>query len=219
MGPVIASVSLGAERLFKAPAKRRLRRIFGAVAPWQPADHGRGHAEELQARGSEGTGRDSAPHQPDLPAHRAQIGWLVSSPELRTRRYEPELSHNTVACAPSRMVPPNRPWFWIASLIRRKASTPPALTYDVRCAVGRPASDGFETRRRRTPVQKRPLWTATSRLEWTFSRRDLRGTNRRSQCQSTILSPNGNDAPNPTGAWTTPLARWRLSRNTQKQRS
>ena len=37
------------------------------------------------------------------------------------------------------MAPPNRPWFWIASLIKRKASTRPALAYDVHCAVGRPA--------------------------------------------------------------------------------
>jgi hypothetical protein len=32
-----------------------------------------------------------------------------------------------------------RPWFWIATSIKRKASTPPALAYDVRSAVGRRA--------------------------------------------------------------------------------
>jgi hypothetical protein len=37
------------------------------------------------------------------------------------------------------MASPNRPWFWIASLIKRKASTRPALAYDVHYAVGRPA--------------------------------------------------------------------------------
>jgi hypothetical protein len=46
-----------------------------------------------------------------------------------------------VACAPSRITPPNRPWFWIASLIKRKASTPPALAYDVPYAVGRLSTD------------------------------------------------------------------------------
>jgi hypothetical protein len=37
------------------------------------------------------------------------------------------------------MIPPNRPWFWIASLTKRRASTRPALAYDVHYAVGRPA--------------------------------------------------------------------------------
>jgi hypothetical protein len=37
------------------------------------------------------------------------------------------------------MAPPNRLWSWIASLIRRKASTRPAPAYDVRYAVGCPA--------------------------------------------------------------------------------
>src|SRR5438876_6407562 len=41
-------------------------------------------------------------------------------------------------CA-SRMTLPNRPLFWIASLIRRRASTRPALAYDARFVVGRPA--------------------------------------------------------------------------------
>ena len=50
-----------------------------------------------------------------------------------------ELGHNTGACAPSRMTPPNRPWFWIASLIRRKTSTPLAHASDVRSVVGLPA--------------------------------------------------------------------------------
>jgi len=37
------------------------------------------------------------------------------------------------------MTPPNRPWFWIESLIRRRASTLPALASDARSAAGRPA--------------------------------------------------------------------------------
>src|ERR1019366_5393364 len=36
-----------------------------------------------------------------------------------------ELGHNSGACSPSRMTLPNRPLFWIASLIRKKASTRP----------------------------------------------------------------------------------------------
>jgi hypothetical protein len=52
-----------------------------------------------------------------------------------------------------------------------------------------------------------------------FCLRGLRGATRRSQCQNTILSPNGNDAPSPTSAWTQPLAQWRLSSNTRKRRS
>ena len=47
-------------------------------------------------------------------------------------------SKTTVGCAPSRMAPPNRPWFWIASLIKRKASTRSALAYDVHYAVVAP---------------------------------------------------------------------------------
>jgi len=35
-----------------------------------------------------------------------------------------ELDQNG-ACAPSRMTPPNRPWSWIASLTKRRVSTPP----------------------------------------------------------------------------------------------
>jgi hypothetical protein len=49
-----------------------------------------------------------------------------------------ELGHNTVACAPSRLAP-NHPWCWIASLIRRNASTHPALAFDVHSVLGRPA--------------------------------------------------------------------------------
>ena len=37
------------------------------------------------------------------------------------------------------MTPPNRPLFWIASLIRRRASAHPALASDARYAAGRPA--------------------------------------------------------------------------------
>jgi hypothetical protein len=37
------------------------------------------------------------------------------------------------------MTGPSRPWFWIASLIKVKASTRPALAYDVHYGVGRPA--------------------------------------------------------------------------------
>jgi hypothetical protein len=54
-------------------------------------------------------------------------------------RHSCDLSHNTEAWAPSRMAPPNRPWFWIESLIREKAPTRPALAYDARCATGLPA--------------------------------------------------------------------------------
>ncbi len=44
-----------------------------------------------------------------------------------------------MACAPSQMTPPNRPWFWIASLIRTRATSHPVPAYDARCAVGLPA--------------------------------------------------------------------------------
>ena len=48
-----------------------------------------------------------------------------------------ELGHNTGPCARSRMTLPNRPLFWIASLIGSRAST--ALAFDVHSVVGRPA--------------------------------------------------------------------------------
>ena len=53
--------------------------------------------------------------------------------------YSCELGHNTRACVPSRMIPPNRPLFWIITSMRRRASTRPALAYDAHYAVGRPA--------------------------------------------------------------------------------
>jgi len=37
------------------------------------------------------------------------------------------------------MAPPSRQLFWIASLIKRKASTRPAHGSDVHCVAGRPA--------------------------------------------------------------------------------
>jgi hypothetical protein len=63
------------------------------------------------------TRRNADTHQPDVPAHGAQINYLPSSTESRRRSRASELRHNTVVCAPSRMAPPNRPWFWIGSLI------------------------------------------------------------------------------------------------------
>jgi hypothetical protein len=50
---------------------------------------------------------------------------------------ETELGHNTGACVPFRMK--NRPLFWIANSIKRKASTRPAPASAARSAVGRPA--------------------------------------------------------------------------------
>jgi len=64
---------------------------------------------------------------------------IVTSPTARRQTLRSKLRHNTVACAPSRMTPPNRLWFWIGSLIKRKASIRPAYAYDVHSAVGRPA--------------------------------------------------------------------------------
>jgi len=49
-----------------------------------------------------------------------------------------ELGHNTGACAPSRTTPPNRPLSWIATSIKRRASTSPAHEFDAHSAVGRP---------------------------------------------------------------------------------
>ena len=62
-------------------------------------------------------------------------GWrnrdLGNPPYLR-----PELGHNSGACAPSRMT---SLLSWIASLIKRKASTRPAHAFDAHSVVGRPA--------------------------------------------------------------------------------
>jgi len=55
------------------------------AASRQLANHGGQNAEELQARSAQGTGRDSTTNKPDVPAHRAQIGWLASSGTIRTR--------------------------------------------------------------------------------------------------------------------------------------
>jgi hypothetical protein len=49
-----------------------------------------------------------------------------------------KLSHNIGACAPSWTTPPDRPWFWIASRIKRKTPTLPAHASDARSADGRP---------------------------------------------------------------------------------
>src|SRR6266566_1676724 len=76
MGPVIASVSLGGERLF------RLRRKDGSVAFSERLAHGSllimaGETQKnFKHEVAQGTGRDSATHQPDVPAQRAQIGWF-----------------------------------------------------------------------------------------------------------------------------------------------
>jgi hypothetical protein len=44
-----------------------------------------------------------------------------------------------VGMRPSRMTLPNRPWFWIATSIKRKATTHPAPASDAHCVVGHPA--------------------------------------------------------------------------------
>lgn len=48
---------------------------------------------------------------------------------------EPDEVHNIGACAPSRLTSQS---FWIARLIKRKVSIPPALAFDARSAVGHP---------------------------------------------------------------------------------
>ena len=90
MGPVIASVSLGAERLF------RLKRKGGTLAFWERLPHGslfhhgRQHPEELQARSAQGAGGGSATHQPDVPEHRAEIEyWLRVRQSGTTSRIQP----------------------------------------------------------------------------------------------------------------------------------
>jgi len=73
--------------------------------------------------------------------------WFAGAPlkmkaDLRSRTAEnlrTNLGHNTGTCAPSWMTGPKRPLFWIASLIRRRASAHPALASDARYAAGRPA--------------------------------------------------------------------------------
>ena len=55
-------------------------------------------------------------------------------------RHSAELRHNSVACAPSQMTPPNRLLLLIASLIRERASILPAHASGAHSAVGRRAS-------------------------------------------------------------------------------
>jgi hypothetical protein len=68
-----------------------------------------------------------------LVTHRVNALNRSGSPALGAR----ELGPNGRACAPSRMTPPNRPLFWIASLRGRATIHPP--TFGAPCVVGRPA--------------------------------------------------------------------------------
>jgi alkylated DNA repair dioxygenase AlkB len=62
MGPVIASVSLGAERLLRLKEAKWSYGFCGTIAAWQRVDHGGSNAEEFQARSSKRTGCHSGAH-------------------------------------------------------------------------------------------------------------------------------------------------------------
>lgn len=93
MGPVIASVSLGAERFFRLRRNRGAIAFSGTAMQWQLVDYGGPHPGAIQARGSKGAQYYAAADQSYVSAYRPRVSIRSPTGKLQSNSTITRLSY------------------------------------------------------------------------------------------------------------------------------